>query len=188
MPFKIETCDIPGLLIISPQVYYDSRGYFMESYHEKYLKQAGIISHFVQDNQSKSEYGTIRGMHYQLQPYAQAKLVRVVHGEILDVVVDIRENSKSYGRKFEILLSAGNQKQLFIPEGFAHGFSVLSKEAIFFYKCSNYFHQEAERGIQHSDPELNIDWRIEDSKRIVSEKDMKLPYLAKAEKNFIFHG
>ncbi len=188
MAFKIETDKIEGLLIISPEVYRDSRGYFFESYHSKIFEEYHLKYHFIQDNQSKSVYGTIRGLHYQIEPFAQVKLVRVVQGEVLDVVLDIRQNSPTYGHKFEIVLSAENHKQLLVPKGFAHGFSVLSEEAVFCYKCDNYYHKSAERGIRFNDPALDIDWRLEASTRIVSEKDMKLPYLADAEINFVYHG
>lgn len=140
---------------------------------------------FIQDNESKSAYGVIRGLHYQLEPYAQAKLVRVIEGKVFDVAVDLRENSPTFGKWFGIELSSNNKKQLFIPRGFAHGFSVLSETAIFAYKCDNIYNREAERAINLADPRLNIDWKLHESERIISEKDKDAPLFNEAEKKFV---
>ena len=184
MPF--ETTDIPGVLVFEPRMFEDSRGYFFESYNEKLFKESGIDFRFVQDNQSSSMYGVIRGLHYQLPPYAQAKLVRVLQGKILDVAVDIRKGSPYYGKSFCIELSAENKKQLFIPAGFAHGFSVLSEKAEVFYKCDALYNKESDAGICFNDPSLNIDWKIPADKIIVSDKDKTLPALAECKNTFVF--
>jgi len=184
MPF--QTTGFPGLLIFEPVVYNDSRGYFFESYNEKIFQQQGIDLRFVQDNQSSSFYGTIRGLHYQLNPQAQVKLIRVLSGAILDVVVDIRENSPAYAKVFFIELSAENKKQLLIPAGFAHGFSVLTEQAEVLYKCDKFYNKECESGIRFNDPSLNIDWQIPAGKMIISEKDQQLPLLADCKNNFVF--
>ena len=182
MPFL--TCDLKGLIIIEPVVFEDSRGYFYEAYNEQQFVQNGIDCHFVQDNQSRSSYGVIRGLHYQLNPFAQAKLVRVLEGTILDVAVDIRKNSPTYGRHFSIELSSGNRKQLFIPAGFAHGFSVLSETAVVFYKCNSFYNKESEGGIRFNDPGLEIDWKIDPANAIVSDKDTNLPLFTESLSNF----
>jgi dTDP-4-dehydrorhamnose 3,5-epimerase len=182
MPFY--PTNIEGLLIFEPKVFEDSRGYFFESYNEKIFQQQGINCRWVQDNQSSSSYGVIRGLHYQLKPNAQAKLVRVLEGVILDAVVDIRKNSSTYGKTFCIELSSSNNKQLFIPAGFAHGFSVLSEKAVVLYKCDNFYNKEGEAGILYNDPALNIDWKIPFGKETVSEKDKQLPLLADCRNNF----
>lgn len=182
---EITNTNLPGLLIIEPKIFEDSRGYFFESYNKSKLLMLDEIE-FVQDNQSKSVYGTIRGLHYQLEPYAQSKLIRVLDGKILDVVVDLREKSPTYGKTFSIELSCENKKQLFIPKGFAHGFSVLSKTAVVFYKTDQFYNPESERGINYNDPELAIDWKIETEKAIVSSKDKVQPLLKESEKNFKF--
>ena len=184
MPF-IAT-DIAGLLVYEPKVFEDSRGYFFESYNEKFFQQEGINFRFVQDNQSSSSYGVIRGLHYQLHPHAQTKLVRVLYGEILDVAADIRIGSPTYGKVFAIKLSADNKKQLFIPPGFAHGFSVLSKKAEVLYKCDNFYNKESEAGIIYNDPALGIDWKIPADKAIISDKDLVLPSLENCKTNFVF--
>jgi dTDP-4-dehydrorhamnose 3,5-epimerase len=184
MPF--ETTDIPGVLVFEPRVFEDSRGYFFESYNENVFKEQGIDFRFVQDNQSSSMYGVIRGLHYQLLPYAQAKLVRVLQGKILDVAVDIRKGSPYYGKSFCIELSAENKKQLFIPTGFAHGFSVLSEKAEVFYKCDALYNKESDAGICFNDPSLNINWKIPADKIIVSNKDKTLPALAECKNTFVF--
>ena len=184
MPF-IKT-DFPGLLIFEPAVFEDSRGYFFESYIEKIFAAYGINIKFVQDNQSKSSYGVIRGLHYQLNPYSQTKLVRVLSGRILDVVVDIRKGSPSYGKTFTIELSAENKKQLFISKGFAHGFSVLSETAEVLYKCDDFYNRESEAGILYNDPALKIDWSIPTDKAIISDKDKEHPHLANCKNNFVF--
>ncbi|MET0391713.1 MAG: dTDP-4-dehydrorhamnose 3,5-epimerase [Chitinophagaceae bacterium] len=184
MPFT--SAHIPGVLIFDPKVFGDSRGYFFESYNERLFQENGIMTRFVQDNQSSSSYGVIRGLHYQLAPHAQTKLIRVLNGRILDVIVDIRKGSPAYGKAFSIELSAENKKQLFIPAGFAHGFSVLSATADILYKCDNFYNKESERGIIYSDPVLAIDWQIPSDKAIVSEKDQVLPTFAGGVHNFIF--
>lgn len=161
---------IKGLKVIEPKVFGDHRGYFFESYNKE-LFQGNIDVDFVQDNESFSSYGVLRGLHYQLPPHAQSKLVRVVQGEVLDVAVDIREGSNTYGEWFSIRLSAENKKQLFIPRGFAHGFVVLSETAIFVYKCDNYYSKESEGSIIYNDSKLNIDWEIPFEDMKLSEKD-----------------
>lgn len=182
MPFT--TCNLPGLIIIEPNVFEDSRGYFFEAYNENLFRQNGITSHFVQDNQSRSTYGVIRGLHYQLNPFAQAKLIRVLEGKILDVAVDVRRNSTTYGQHFSIELSSENKKQLFVPAGFAHGFSVLSEIAIVLYKCDAFYNKQSEGGIRFDDKKLQINWGIEPGKEIVSDKDLQLPFFEDAVSNF----
>ena len=186
MPFV--TTDIEGLVVFEPKVFEDSRGYFYEAYNEQTFAAGGVDIKFVQDNQSKSSYGVIRGLHYQMKPFAQTKLVRVLEGTILDVAVDIREGSPTYGRHFSIELSAGNKKQLLLPHGFAHGFSVLSETAIVLYKCDQFYNKESEGGIIYNDPSLNIDWKIPADKAIVSDKDLKLPLFADCLNNFQIAG
>lgn len=172
-----------GCYSIEPQIIYDERGYFMESFNEKRFQEGiGQNIHFVQDNQSFSTKGVLRGLHYQTGEHAQAKLVRVLQGEVLDVAVDIRPDSKTFGETVSILLSAENKKQLFIPRGFAHGFLVLSETATFFYKCDNFYNKESEGGIIYNDPTLNIDWQFELNGLIISEKDQQLPNLQHAKK------
>lgn len=171
---KIENTPIEDLLVITPKVFEDERGYFFESYNEVLFKENGIDIKFIQDNQSFSKYGVIRGLHLQLPPFAQTKLVRVLQGEILDVAVDIRKDSKTYGQHFSILLSDENKKQLLIPQGFAHGFSVLSPTAVVSYKVDQLYDKNSERGIRFDDPSLNIDWKIDSQKSIVSAKDQIL--------------
>ena len=162
---------IEGVYIIEPKIFEDARGYFFESYNEEEFTKNGIPNHFVQDNQSKSSYGVIRGLHCQLGEHSQAKLVRVLKGKVLDVAVDIRKGSPTFGKYVAVELSAENQRQLFIPRGFLHGFSVLSEEAIFAYKCDNLYCKEAEFGIRYDDPEIGIDWKVPTDKVITSEKD-----------------
>jgi dTDP-4-dehydrorhamnose 3,5-epimerase len=171
----IRETGIQDLLIIEPRVFEDSRGYFFESFNAKNFKEQDIDLRFVQDNQSKSSYGVIRGLHYQKKPHAQTKLVRVLEGEILDVALDLRKGSKTYGEWDAVRLSADNKRQLLIPKGFAHGFSVLSKTAVVFYKCDDFYHPETEAGVYYNDNKLNIDWHIPVEEAIVSEKDQKLP-------------
>jgi len=173
MPF-IET-GIQGLLIFEPKVWEDDRGYFYEAFNERIFQEAGIKRPFVQDNQARSVRGVLRGLHYQVAPFSQAKLVRVLEGEVLDVAVDLRDDSPTYGKSFSLLLSAENKKQLYVPRGFAHGYVVLSETAEFFYKCDNFYAREQEGGIIYNDPNLNIDWQIPESDLIISEKDHLLP-------------
>ncbi len=184
MPFTAT--DFPGLLIFEPKVFEDSRGYFFESYNENIFREHGIKINWVQDNQSSSSYGVIRGLHYQLPPHAQSKLIRVLKGKILDVVVDTRRGSPTYGKTFSIKLSAKNKKQLFIPAGFAHGFSVLSAKAEVLYKCDVFYNKESEGGIIYNDPALAIDWMIPAGDQIVSDKDKGLPVLASCNNSFVF--
>lgn len=172
---KITRTEFEDLLIIEPIVFQDDRGYFYESYNKTKFESNNLFFNFIQDNQSKSSYGVIRGLHYQSEPYSQTKLVRVLEGEILDVVVDIRKNSATFGKIFSIQLSSENRKQLLVPKGFAHGFSVLSKEAVVFYKCDEFYYKSSERGILLSDTNLKIDWKIPEEKRIISAKDLQLP-------------
>lgn len=186
MPF-IKT-EFSGLLVFEPNVFEDSRGYFFESYNENTFQQQGIYTRWVQDNQSSSAYGVIRGLHYQLPPNDQTKLVRVLRGKILDVVVDIRKGSPTFGKVFSIVLSAKNKRQLLVPKGFAHGFSVLSKNAEVLYKCDGFYNKESEGGIVYNDPALNIDWRIPAADAIISDKDKVLPVLAACKNSFEFNG
>ncbi len=181
---KITTTPIKDLLIIEPTVFEDSRGYFYESYSQKRFKEQGLDYDFVQDNRSKSCYGTLRGLHYQVNPNAQTKLVGAISGKILDVAVDLRKQSTTYGQHFSILLTANNKKQLLVPRGFAHGFAVLSDEAEFFYKCDNFYDKDSEGGIAFDDPTLDIDWQIDKSKMILSEKDLNQPFIQDAINNF----
>ena len=184
MPF-IET-GFSGLLIFEPVVHEDSRGYFFEAFNKNDFEKADINVDFVQDNQSSSQFGVIRGLHYQLNPYAQTKLVRVLTGAILDVAVDIRIGSSTFGKSFVLELSAKNKKQLLVPKGFAHGFSVLSEKAEVFYKCDQFYNKDAEQGICYNDPLLKIDWKIPTDKMLVSEKDKTLPSLDLCKNNFVF--
>lgn len=172
---------LKGCFVLEPAVFADERGYFMESFNEERFKSAiGNEIDFVQDNQSFSSKGVIRALHYQVGEYAQSKLVRVLSGKVLDIAVDLRKNSPTFGEHFSIELSCKNKKQLFIPKGFAHGFVVLSDTAEFFYKCDNYYNKESEGGIIFSDPSLNIDWKLPHEQLIVSEKDRVLPTLDNA--------
>lgn len=180
----IET-EIPDVLIIEPKVFADERGYFFESYREDKLKEVlGYSVDFVQDNESKSSYGVLRGLHYQLPPFAQSKLARVIKGEILDIAVDIRKGSPTFGKYVSVVLSEKNKKMLFIPRGFAHGFVVLSDEAILSYKVDNYYSQESDRGIAFNDPVINIDWQINMDAFQLSEKDKMQPLLSEADRLF----
>jgi dTDP-4-dehydrorhamnose 3,5-epimerase len=182
MPF-IKT-EIEDLLIFEPRVFEDSRGYFFESYNEKTFADAGIDIRFVQDNQSRSSYGVIRGLHYQAPPHAQTKLVRVLEGVILDVAVDIRKGSPTYGRHVAVELSAENKKQLLVPVGFAHGFSVLSERATVLYKCDALYHKDSEGGMRYNDPQLQIDWKIPAGQEVISDKDLVQPLFQDAKSPF----
>lgn len=168
---KVINTDIEGVVIIEPEVFGDSRGYFMESFSEREFHKNVAPVRFVQDNESCSRYGVVRGLHYQREPYAQSKLVRCVVGRVLDVAVDIREGSPTYGKHVAVELSDENHRQLFIPKGFAHGFAVLSPKAIFAYKCDEFYHPEAEAGIAWNDPKIGIDWRLPEGDIILSDKD-----------------
>ena len=172
----IET-EIQGVYIIEPKVFGDSRGYFFESFSKKEFESRIGPVEFVQDNESKSCYGVVRGLHFQKPPHAQAKLVRVVKGKVLDVAVDLRKDSPTYGKHVTVELSEDNHRQVFIPKGFAHGFSVLSEEAVFQYKCDDYYAPETEGAVAWNDPELNIDWRVPADMMILSEKDKRHPEL-----------
>lgn len=174
----------PGLVVYEPRVFHDERGYFYESYNQQSFGQEGLIFPFVQDNQARSVYGVIRGLHYQKEPHAQTKLVRVLEGTILDVVVDLRRGSPSFGKAFSIELSAENKKQLLVPKGFAHGYSVLSPTSEVFYKCDAFYNKDAESGITPTDDLLNIDWKIPPHKMIISPKDQQLPLLDKSLDSF----
>ena len=179
----IET-PLRDLVIIKPNVFEDQRGYFMESFHKERYIEVGINTRFIQDNESKSNRGVVRGLHYQLNPFAQAKLVRVVLGAVYDVAVDLRKGSPTYGEWFGLELNDETKNQLFVPAGFAHGFSVLSKTAIFSYKCDNVYNKESERAINAFDPFLDINWHVDESEWKVSEKDKGAPLFKDAEMNF----
>lgn len=174
---RVIKTDIEGLAVIEPSVFSDARGYFFEAFNQKVFNAEVAPVEFVQDNESKSSYGVVRGLHFQRPPYAQAKLVRVVKGRVLDVAVDLREGSPTYGEHFSVELSDENHRMLFIPRGFAHGFSVLSEEVVFQYKCDNYYHPESEGAIAWNDPDLGIDWGIPEDKVVLSAKDAKNPFL-----------
>jgi dTDP-4-dehydrorhamnose 3,5-epimerase len=182
---KVTETKLAGLLVIEPKIFQDSRGYFFESYNKRIFSEANLDFDFVQDNESRSEYGVVRGLHYQLEPHAQTKLIRVLSGKILDVCVDIRKDSPTFGEWESIELSSENKKQVLVPTGFAHGFSVLSKEATVFYKCDNLYHTKSERGIIYNDSELGIDWKIAAKNMIISEKDQSHPRLREADINFV---
>lgn len=172
---KIIKTPIEGLLVLQPKIWHDERGYFFESFRSDVFEKLNIEVNFVQDNQSLSQRGTIRGLHFQQAPYEQGKLVRVVQGKVLDVALDIRKNSPTYGQYYSIELSAENQTQFYIPPGFAHGFSTLEDNTIFCYKCTNYYHKASEGGVLFNDPALGIDWKVEGL--FVSDKDKELPLL-----------
>jgi dTDP-4-dehydrorhamnose 3,5-epimerase len=181
---KILDTPLEYLKIIEPEVYTDQRGYFYESYNLDRYTRAGIGYEFVQDNESFSGRGVVRGLHYQLSPYSQTKLVRVVSGCVFDVAVDLRKGSSTFGKWFGVELSGNNKRQLLIPAGFAHGFSVLSPDVIFTYKCDKPYQKSAERGIRFNDPFLGIDWKIPEKEQVVSEKDRIAPFFSQAEMNF----
>ncbi|MFN5376378.1 MAG: dTDP-4-dehydrorhamnose 3,5-epimerase [Chitinophagaceae bacterium] len=172
---KIDSTPFEGLFVLAPRVFADERGYFFESFNELTFRQNNIDFNWVQDNQSSSKYGVIRGLHFQKPPYAQTKLIRVLQGEILDVVVDLRHASKTFGQSYSIVLSSQNHFQLLIPKGFAHGFSVLSVTADVMYKCDELYNKESESGILFNDPKLGIDWKVDADKMVVSSKDLTLP-------------
>lgn len=182
---KKTATGIEDLWVIEPTVHGDDRGYFMESFSEEWFKNEITETHFVQDNESKSSRGVLRGLHFQNPPMGQAKLVRVVQGEVLDVAVDLRKKSPTYGKHFSVRLSAENKKQLFVPRGFAHGFSVLSETAVFSYKVDNFYSQELEEGIRWDDPSLNIDWLLPIDEIQLSEKDKTQQDFSSYESKFV---
>lgn len=183
-----ERTGFPGLFIYNPPVFGDKRGYFFESYNQKSFSAEGINIHFIQDNQASSSFGVIRGLHFQKDPFAQTKLLRVLSGKIIDVAVDIRKNSPTYGKAYCIELSAENKKQLLVPKGFAHGYSVISETAEVFYKCDAFYNKESEGGIAWNDPSLNINWRVPIESAVISEKDLNYPLLSDSDSNFIFNN
>jgi len=180
---EIEETNIPDVLLLKPEVYRDERGFFLETYREEYLKEKNIDVHFVQDNLSKSQKNTVRGLHYQIERQ-QDKLLMVMEGAILDVAVDLRQDSPTFGEHTAMELSAENKHQMFIPKGFAHGFSVLSDNALVYYKCSDYYYPDGERGLLWDDPELDIDWKVTDP--IISEKDRYQPRLQEITNEDLF--
>ena len=184
MPFT--PTEFPGLFIYEPNVFNDERGYFFESYNENTFAANAITIKFVQDNQARSTYGVIRGLHFQKPPYAQTKLVRALEGNILDVVVDVRVGSPMYGKAFSIELSAENKKQLFVPKGFAHGYAVLSETAEVMYKCDEFYNKQSEGGLVYNDPALEIDWMIPADKAVVAERDLLHPGIKNCISEFIF--
>jgi dTDP-4-dehydrorhamnose 3,5-epimerase len=186
MPFTKTL--FPGLLIFEPKIFGDNRGYFFESYNQKVFLEENLEINFVQDNQASSTFGVIRGLHYQLEPYAQIKLIRVLSGNIIDAVVDLRKNSPTYGKAYTIELSSENKKQLLVPKGFAHGYSVISETAEVFYKCDTFYNKESEGGIAWNEPSLNIDWQIPAESVRVSEKDSFYPSLENCKQNFVFNS
>ncbi|WP_297090696.1 dTDP-4-dehydrorhamnose 3,5-epimerase [uncultured Draconibacterium sp.] len=183
---KIIETGLPGLVVIEPRVFEDDRGYFFESYQRDRYLEAGIVKPFIQDNESRSVKGVVRGLHYQLGEASQAKLVRVVQGCVYDVAVDLRQGSPTFGKWFGLKIDENNKKQLYVPRGFAHGFSVLSETAIFTYKCDNVYNRDAERSINPFDEKLGINWQLGTEECIVSEKDTKAPSFDSAQINFVF--
>lgn len=175
---NITPTKLAGCFVITPAVFSDERGSFFESFNQQaFLEKTGIEARFVQDNQSISQRGVVRGLHFQKGAYAQAKLVRVIKGSVLDVAVDLRKNSTTFGQHFSCILSEENNTQLFVPRGFAHGFSALENDTIFSYKCDNYYNKESESGIIYNDPQLDIDWMLSENEMVVSEKDRRLKML-----------
>ncbi len=183
---EVIKSDIEGVVIIEPRIFYDDRGYFYESFSDREFREKVCNTIFVQDNQSKSSYGVIRGLHFQRAPHAQSKLVRVIKGKVLDVAVDIRRGSPTYGKHVAVELTENNHRQLFIPRGFAHGFVVLSQEVIFQYKCDNFYNKESEGAIMWNDPDLGVDWGISESEAILSDKDMESPLFKDFDSPFIY--
>lgn len=184
---EIIKSDIEGIILIEPRLFEDSRGYFFESFSEREFIEKVCNTHFVQDNESRSSYGVVRGLHFQLPPHAQSKLVRVIKGRVLDISVDIRVGSPTFGKHFAVELSEDNHRQVFIPRGFAHGFSVLSRDAILQYKCDNYYAPESEGAIAWNDPQLAIDWKIPTEEIILSAKDCNHPTLAECTTLFDYN-
>jgi len=183
---NIIKTEFSGLMIIEPKIFGDARGYFFESYNEKIMADAGIQTVFRQDNHSFSKYGVIRGLHFQRNPYSQTKMIRVLDGTIYDVTLDLRKGSPTFGKWFGMELSAENKWQLYIPQGFAHGFSVLSEQTTILYKCDNFYNPQSEGGVLYNDPALGIDWKVDAAKATVSEKDKILPTFDQVEPNFEF--
>jgi dTDP-4-dehydrorhamnose 3,5-epimerase len=181
---KVTDTPLMGLKIIEPAVFSDHRGYFFESYNFGKMAAAGIENIFVQDNESLSSYGVVRGLHYQLAPFSQAKLVRVIEGAVFDVALDLRKDSPTFGQWYGVELTAENKLQLFIPPGFAHGFSVLTPTTIFSYKCDQPYNKTSERAIRYNDPALGIDWKIPEDQQLISEKDQFAALFSDAEMNF----
>ncbi|CAM1374174.1 dTDP-4-dehydrorhamnose 3,5-epimerase [Tenacibaculum litopenaei] len=174
---KLISTPLEGCFILEPTLFEDARGYFFESYnHQNFKDQSGLNVNFVQDNEAYSHLGALRGLHFQKGKHAQAKLVRVIRGKVLDVAVDLRANSSTFGQYFSVILSGENKKQLFVPRGFAHGYAVLENDTVFSYKCDNYYCKDAEGGIRYDDPTLAIDWHLESSQITLSEKDVVLPF------------
>ena len=183
---EVIKTDIEGVVIIEPRIFKDARGYFFESFSAKEFQEKVCQTTFVQDNESYSNYGVVRGLHFQKPPYTQSKLVRVIKGAVLDVAVDLRKGSPTYGKHVAVELTGENHRQLFIPKGFAHGFSVLSDEVLFQYKCDNFYAPQSEGGIAWNDPALQIDWRIPADKILLSEKDTKHPLLEDYNSDFVY--
>ena len=183
---EVIKTDIEGVVIIEPRIFKDARGYFFESFSAKEFQEKVCPTTFVQDNESYSSYGVVRGLHFQKPPYTQSKLVRVIKGAVLDVAVDLRKGSPTYGKHVAVELTGENHRQLFIPKGFAHGFSVLSDEVLFQYKCDNFYAPQSEGGIAWNDPALQIDWRIPADKILLSEKDTKHPLLEDYNSDFVY--
>ena len=183
---EVIKTDIEGVVIIEPRIFNDARGYFFESFSAKEFQEKVCQTTFVQDNESFSSYGVVRGLHFQKPPYTQSKLVRVIKGAVLDVAVDLRKGSPTYGKHVAVELTGENHRQLFIPKGFAHGFSVLSDEVLFQYKCDNFYAPQSEGGIAWNDPALQIDWRIPADKILLSEKDTKHPLLEDYNTDFVY--
>ena len=181
---EVIRTEIEGVVVLEPQIFRDDRGYFFESFSEREFKEKVADVHFVQDNESRSCYGVVRGLHFQKPPHAQAKLVRVIRGAVLDVAVDIRLGSPTFGRYVAVELTGDNHRQLFIPRGFAHGFSVLSDEVVFQYKCDNFYAPQSEGAIAWDDPDLGIDWKVPTDKVILSEKDRSHPGLRDTDSPF----
>ena len=175
---KVIKTKLEGVVIIEPQVFFDDRGYFFESFSQQRFNEQVVPITFVQDNESKSSYGVLRGLHFQKPPFAQSKLVRVVKGKVLDVAVDLRKDSPTFGQYESVVLSEENKRQFFIPQGFAHGFAVLSEEAIFQYKCDNYYAPQSEGSVRWNDPTIAIDWQLPEKDIILSAKDEKAPLLS----------
>ena len=184
---NIIQTDIPGVLIIEPRIFEDPRGYFFESFSQRDFDANVRTVRFVQDNESKSGYGVLRGLHFQKPPYTQSKFVRVIRGTVLDVAVDIRRGSPTFGKHVAVELSGENHRQFFVPRGFAHGFSVLSEEALFQYKCDNFYAPQSEGALAWDDPDLGIDWKLPPERVLLSEKDRRHPLLAEADELFDYN-